>query len=78
MLYPGAPMFNLHDEKGNFFDPTNWQHATMYFWFGVSGLADIITFTARHIVPGGTAISNVLISRLTRIVQITEHRFLRT
>ena len=53
MFYPGAPMLHLHDENGNFFDPTNWQHATMYFWFGVSGLADIMTFAARHVIPAG-------------------------
>jgi len=53
MFYPGAPMGHLLDEEGNFFDPTNWQHATMYFWFGVSGLADILTFAARHVVPAG-------------------------
>ena len=53
-------MGNLVDDNGNFFDAANWQHATMYFWFGVSGLADIITFTARRVVPAG--IYNILIS----------------
>lgn len=53
LYYPGAPMGKLHDDHGNFTGPMNWQHATMYFFFGLSGAADIISYTARHVVPPG-------------------------
>nr|CAB3267104.1 transmembrane protein 45B [Phallusia mammillata] len=54
LFYPGAPMGRLHDSaSGNFTHPMNWQHATMYFFFGLSGITDIIAFEAKHVVPPG-------------------------
>ncbi|CAK8683359.1 transmembrane protein 45B-like isoform X2 [Clavelina lepadiformis] len=53
LFYPGAPMGKLHGEDGEYTHPMNWQHATMYFFFGLSGVADIVSYTARHVVPAG-------------------------
>ncbi|XP_039254941.1 transmembrane protein 45B-like isoform X1 [Styela clava] len=53
LFYPGAPMGALHNSDGDFTHPMNWQHATMYFFFGLSGLADIISYTAKNVVPKG-------------------------
>ena len=53
LFYPGAPMGKLHGPDGQFTGPMNWQHATMYFFFGLSGAADILSHTAKHILPGG-------------------------
>uniref|UniRef100_H2ZJW5 Transmembrane protein 45B n=1 Tax=Ciona savignyi TaxID=51511 RepID=H2ZJW5_CIOSA len=53
LFYPGAPGGRLHNDAGNFTHPMNWQHATMYFFFGISGLADIVSHTARHVIPAG-------------------------
>ena len=53
LYYPGAPMGQIHNSEGKFTGPMNWQHATMYFFFGISGLADVISYSARHVVPPG-------------------------
>jgi len=53
LYYPGAPMGKLHSPDGHFIGPMNWQHATMYFYFGISGVADVISHTARDVVPPG-------------------------
>lgn len=53
LFYPGAPMGALHNSTGDFTHPMNWQHATMYFFFGLSGFADIISYTGRNVVPKG-------------------------
>ena len=54
LFYPGtSPNGHLHSPDGGYTNPMNWQHATMYFWFGLSGMADIISFAARHIIPPG-------------------------
>lgn len=53
LYYPGAPMGKLHDDNGNFTGPMNWQHATMYFFFGLSGAFDIVSYMARDIIPPG-------------------------
>ena len=55
LFYPGNPMGKLYDTDGNFLAPANWQHATMYFFFGISGICDVLTYSARHIIPAGKA-----------------------
>jgi len=50
-------MGHLHDSTtGALTHPMNWQHATMYFFFGLSGIADILSFTARNILPLGKSL----------------------
>ena len=46
-------MGHLHNDKGDLTHPANWQHATMYFFFGLSGVADILSFTGRNVLPRG-------------------------
>nr|XP_002124337.1 transmembrane protein 45B isoform X1 [Ciona intestinalis] len=53
LFYPGSPGGHLHNSTGGYTHPMNWQHATMYFFFGISGVADIVSHTARHVVPAG-------------------------
>lgn len=52
LFYPGAPMGRLHDPNtGSFINPANWQHATMYYFFLVWGVADILSVVASEVVP---------------------------
>jgi len=54
LFYPGAPMGHLYSADGkSYTHPMNWQHATMYFFFGLSGVTDILAFTAKHVLPAG-------------------------
>jgi len=53
LFYPGAPMGRLHNSDGQFINPENWQHATMYFFFLISGVADFISVFCKNIVPEG-------------------------
>ena len=51
--HSAAPMGKITDENQQFTHPENWQHATMYFFFGISGIADVISVVAKAIVPDG-------------------------
>lgn len=53
LFYPGAPMGRLHYDTGKFRNPENWQHATMYFFFLISGIADYLSIFCKNIVPKG-------------------------
>jgi len=53
LFYPGAPMGHLHNADGEFINPENWQHATMYFFFLISGIADFVSVFCKDIVPQG-------------------------
>ncbi|XP_078481394.1 transmembrane protein 45B-like [Ciona intestinalis] len=53
LFFTGPPHGSLYDHNGRFTHANNWQHATMYFFFGISGVADIVSHTARHVLPAG-------------------------
>ena len=54
LFYFEQPKGKLLDPNGQFTEAVSWYHATMYFFFGLSGVADVISHTAKHILPGGT------------------------
>jgi hypothetical protein len=49
---PDGPHLHLYHEN-QWVKLMNWQHSTMYLFFGVSGLMDMITYLYFHIVPLG-------------------------
>lgn len=49
----GGPMGRLVSPLGFFFNGNRWQHATMYMFWGLSGVCDILSYTAKHVIPAG-------------------------
>jgi len=53
LFYPGSPVGKLYDNDGQFYKPMNWQHSTMYLFFGMYGVADVASVLGQGIVPEG-------------------------
>ncbi|GAB1294006.1 Transmembrane protein 45B [Apodemus speciosus] len=49
---PDGPHLHLYHADG-WTKLMNWQHSTMYLFFGVSGIMDMLTYLYSHIVPLG-------------------------
>lgn len=49
----GGPMGRLVTPTGSFYKPKRWEHATLKFFFVLSGVGDILSHTARHNIPKG-------------------------
>ncbi|XP_044522742.1 transmembrane protein 45A [Gracilinanus agilis] len=57
---PDGPHLNLYNYEEKHWDHLmGWQHATMYFFFGLSGLIDILCFTT-HTLP--VSLSKMMLS----------------
>ncbi|ELW64530.1 transmembrane protein 45B [Tupaia chinensis] len=48
---PDGPHLHLHDGS-HWVKLMNWQHATMYLFFAVSGVADVLTYLVTHVPLG--------------------------
>lgn len=53
LFYPGSPVGHLYDNDGMFYKPMNWQHSTMYLFFGMYGVADVASVLGQGVVPEG-------------------------
>ncbi|XP_069894171.1 transmembrane protein 45B-like [Dipodomys merriami] len=50
-LVRDGPFFHLYQD--DHWVKMNWQHSTMYLFFGISGIIDMLTYLFTHIVPLG-------------------------
>ncbi|XP_012499765.1 PREDICTED: transmembrane protein 45B [Propithecus coquereli] len=48
---PDGPHFHLYHEN-HWIKLMNWQHSTMYLFFAVSGIADMLTYLVTHVPLG--------------------------
>ncbi|TRY87393.1 hypothetical protein DNTS_013880 [Danionella cerebrum] len=48
---PDGPHAHLYHEDG-WVKLMNWQHSTMYLFFGISGIADVLTVSSRRVPVG--------------------------
>ncbi|KAM4828089.1 transmembrane protein 45B-like isoform 2-T2 [Thomomys bottae] len=51
-LVPDGPFFHLYQDD-HWVKLMNWQHSTMYLFFGISGIVDMLTYLSTHIMPLG-------------------------
>lgn len=52
-FYPGGPQAHLYDTANNsWVKLMNWQHSTMYLFFGIFGII-LVASTASKLVPVG-------------------------
>lgn len=47
---PDGPHAHLY--KDGWVKLMNWQHSTMYLFFGISGIADVLSMSSRHVPVG--------------------------
>lgn len=50
---PDGPHAHLYDSQGNaWVKLMNWQHSTMYLFFGISGVADLLSMSSLPVPLG--------------------------
>ncbi|XP_069894430.1 transmembrane protein 45B-like [Dipodomys merriami] len=67
-LVSDGPFFHLYQDD-HWVKMMNWQHSTMYLFFGISGIIDMLTYLFTHIVPLG-------VDRLVMCMSILNEGFL--
>lgn len=78
---PDGPHAHLYHQDG-WVKLMNWQHSTMYLFFGISGIADVLSMTSRHVPVGLDRLSlsmalfveGITQNELSKYAVISHHR----